>query len=118
MGACAPNPRQPVSGRAVRRLGEVRDPFPMEPPAGAEELWIDVDGVRVHAVEWNGAGERQVLLVHGLGGSTITWAPVAGELARRLPARITAVDLPGFGVNRPAAYDPQRLRYRRPLLQL
>ena len=50
-----------------------------------EERWLDVDGFRVHAVEW-GNGDARVLLVHGLGGNTISWEPVASD-ARRAPAR-------------------------------
>jgi pimeloyl-ACP methyl ester carboxylesterase len=64
-----------------------------------QERWLDVDGFRVHAVEW-GDGDARVLLVHGLGGHTISWEPVAPELAERLHATVTAVDLPGFGLTR------------------
>jgi pimeloyl-ACP methyl ester carboxylesterase len=53
----------------------------------------------VHAVEW-GDGDASVLLVHGLGGHTISWEPVGPELADRLQATVTAVDLPGFGLTR------------------
>ncbi|MFL6107772.1 MAG: alpha/beta fold hydrolase [Marmoricola sp.] len=35
------------------------------------------------------------LLVHGLGGSSVTWAPVIEELSKMGP--VVAVDLPGFG---------------------
>lgn len=64
-----------------------------------QERWLDVDGFRVHAVEW-GDGDARVLLVHGLGGHTISWEPVAPEMAERLRATVTAVDLPGFGLTR------------------
>src|SRR5215210_3073716 len=64
-----------------------------------EERRLDVDGFRVHAVEW-GDGDARVLLVHGLGGHTISWDPVAPEMAERLHATVTAVDLPGFGLTR------------------
>jgi pimeloyl-ACP methyl ester carboxylesterase len=40
------------------------------------------------------------LLVHGLGGHTISWEPSAPGLAERLHATVTAVDLPGFGLTR------------------
>jgi pimeloyl-ACP methyl ester carboxylesterase len=63
------------------------------------ERWLDVDGFRVHAVEW-GDGDARVLLVHGLGGHTISWEPVAPEMAEGLHATVTAVDLPGFGLTR------------------
>jgi pimeloyl-ACP methyl ester carboxylesterase len=64
-----------------------------------QERWLDVDGFRVHAVEW-GDGEARILLVHGLGGHTINWEPVGPELAGRMHASVTAVDLPGFGLTR------------------
>lgn len=64
-----------------------------------KERWLDVDGFRVHAVEW-GDGDTPVLLVHGLGGHTINWEPVGPPLAQRLRATVTAVDLPGFGLTR------------------
>lgn len=63
------------------------------------EAWLDADGFRVHSVQW-GAGETRVLLVHGLGGHTISWEPSAPGLAERLRATVTAVDLPGFGLTR------------------
>jgi pimeloyl-ACP methyl ester carboxylesterase len=64
-----------------------------------QERWLDVDGFRLHAIEW-GDGDARVLLVHGLGGHTISWEPVAPEMAERLHATVTAVDLPGFGLTR------------------
>jgi len=89
------------------------------------EHWLDADGFRVHAMEWRGDGgsadrrrraaacdgdkqgggkpgdgDAHVLLVHGLGGHTISWEPVAAGLADRLRATVTAVDLPGFGLTR------------------
>jgi pimeloyl-ACP methyl ester carboxylesterase len=67
-----------------------------------QERWLGVDGFRVHAVEW-GDGDARVLLVHGLGGHTISWEPVGPEMAERLGATVTAVDLPGFGLTRVAA---------------
>jgi pimeloyl-ACP methyl ester carboxylesterase len=68
-----------------------------------QEQWLDADGFRVHAAAWgssqsdNGA---RVLLVHGLGGHTISWEPSAAALAERLNATVTAVDLPGSGLTR------------------
>jgi pimeloyl-ACP methyl ester carboxylesterase len=65
----------------------------------AREEWLDADGFRVHAVE-RGDGATRVLLVHGLGGHTLSWEPSATALAERLGATVTAVDLPGFGLTR------------------
>jgi pimeloyl-ACP methyl ester carboxylesterase len=76
----------------------VRDPLPVNQ---GTERWIDVDGVRVHAVEWGDPGrDHRILLVHGLGASTLSWEPVGGGLAAALDATVTAVDLPGFGLTR------------------
>jgi pimeloyl-ACP methyl ester carboxylesterase len=76
------------------------------------QRWVDCDGLLVHTVEWSaahargsepGSGEdvEPLLLVHGLGGSTVSWELVGGELADRLGTTVTAVDLPGFGRTRP-----------------
>ena len=69
-----------------------------------QEQWLDVDGFRVHAVQWGNSagavGGARVVLVHGLGGHTISWEPSAAALAERLHATVTAVDLPGFGLTR------------------
>lgn len=67
-----------------------------------QERWVGADGFRVHAVKW-GAGDTHVLLVHGLGGHTISWEPSAPGLADRVHATVTAVDLPGFGLTRAPA---------------
>jgi pimeloyl-ACP methyl ester carboxylesterase len=67
--------------------------------ADGQERWLDVDGFRVHAMAW-GDGDARVLLVHGLGGHTISWELVAPALADQLRATVTAVDLPGFGLTR------------------
>jgi pimeloyl-ACP methyl ester carboxylesterase len=63
-----------------------------------------VGGVRVHTEEWTpSAGAtrgRRVLLVHGLGASTVSWQPVAAILAEATGATVTALDLIGFGRTR------------------
>jgi pimeloyl-ACP methyl ester carboxylesterase len=64
-----------------------------------KESWIQAEGFDLHAVEW-GDGATRVLLVHGLGGHTISWEPVGPALAERLRATVTTVDLPGFGLTR------------------
>jgi pimeloyl-ACP methyl ester carboxylesterase len=65
------------------------------------ERWIEADGLSVHTVEW-GTGERgdRVLLVHGLGASTVSWELVGGGLAEALGVDVAAVDLGGFGLTR------------------
>ena len=57
---------------------------------------------------------RASLLVHGLGGHTISWEPSAAALAERLHATVTAVDLPGFGLTRIPPGSPRHPRNARP----
>lgn len=56
--------------------------------------YLDLDGP-VHHVVWDGPDERTFVLVHGLGGSVLSWAAVASGLAER--GRVVALDLAGFG---------------------
>jgi pimeloyl-ACP methyl ester carboxylesterase len=56
--------------------------------------FADLD-VPVHHVEWDGPAERTFVLVHGLGGSLLSWLLVGPELARC--GRVLALDLYGFG---------------------
>jgi len=67
------------------------------------ERWIEVDDLRVHAVEWRNSRRSRndrVLLVHGLGGNTISWELVGASLADQLETDVTAIDLAGFGQTR------------------
>src|SRR4051812_29458978 len=71
------------------------------------ERWFDADGRWVYTAEWEAAearaGATPVVLVHGLGASTVSWELVGQGLADRLGARVTALDLPGFGRSRTTA---------------
>lgn len=83
------------------------------------ERWVDCDGCWVHTVDWEPAvvrsGADPVVLVHGLGGSTVNWDLVGSALATALGTRVTALDLPGFGRTR--AHDrPASFRVHRELL--
>jgi pimeloyl-ACP methyl ester carboxylesterase len=60
-------------------------------PLEGVELWVD---------RWSGGRRAHVLLLHGLGGNSVTWHGVAPVLARSLEADVLAVDLPGFGRSR------------------
>ena len=73
--------------------------------------YLEIDGVRVHTVGWTpaatephaterGTAKRQIVLIHGLGASTLSWQPVGQILADRFDATVTAVDLIGFGRTR------------------
>jgi pimeloyl-ACP methyl ester carboxylesterase len=67
------------------------------------ETWHSADGHLVHAIESHGAAGAAsspvptVVLVHGLGGSTVNWELVRAGLADRLATRVVAFDLAGFG---------------------
>ena len=73
-------------------------------PEGAPRhgLELELDGFELHAERWSGGGQGHVLLLHGLGGNSVTWHGVAPELARAARAEVLAVDLPGFGRSRTA----------------
>ena len=47
-----------------------------------------------------------ILLVHGLGGSTVNWELVGGHFADVLGTTVTAIDLPGFGRTRSESGSP------------
>ncbi len=59
-----------------------------------QSQWIDLDGP-THFVAWDGPRERTFVLVHGLGGSLLSWLSVGPGLASH--GRVFALDLPGFG---------------------
>ena len=79
------------------------------------ERWFDAEGRWVHTADWEPAEPRAgavpVVLVHGLGASTLSWELVGAGLADRLGTRVTALDLPGFGrsrARRPATMSSHR----------
>ena len=57
---------------------------------------VDVDGARF-AWRENGTGDETVLLLHGLGGSRLSWEPQLDEIGER--CRVVAWDLPGYGAS-------------------
>lgn len=77
-----------------------------------DSRWADLDGP-THYVEWDGSGGRTFVLVHGLGGSLLSWLAVGPGLARH--GRVLALDLPGFG-RTPRAGRRSRLTDARRLL--
>ncbi|MBK5287054.1 MAG: alpha/beta hydrolase [Acidimicrobiia bacterium] len=72
--------------------------------SSTHEVWFDAGHSLVHTVQWQPPVESPtappVLLVHGLGGSTVNWDLVGQGLANRFGSRVTAIDLPGFGRTR------------------
>jgi pimeloyl-ACP methyl ester carboxylesterase len=77
-----------------------------------QSRWANLGGP-VHYVHWNGPAERTFVLVHGLGGSLLSWLAVAPRLARR--GRVFALDLAGFG-RTPRAGRRSRVSDNRTLL--
>jgi len=84
----------------------------LSPWPGVVDTRLDVDGrpVRVLRAESRRAAGDGVpqLLVHGLGGSSVTWVEVMGGLAEHGP--VVAVDLPGFGRTTPRDGDALTVR--------
>jgi pimeloyl-ACP methyl ester carboxylesterase len=68
-------------------------------PAGEPAGFVVVvePGDRIHFLDWGGAGEPGVLLVHGLSASGWVWAPVARRLIGA--RRTVALDLRGHGLS-------------------
>jgi pimeloyl-ACP methyl ester carboxylesterase len=84
-------------GIATYRIG-VPSAIPSDPSDEPPGFVVVVDpGDRIHFLDWGGAGEPGVLLVHGLAATSWVWAPVA----RRLIAarRTVAMDLRGHGLS-------------------
>jgi pimeloyl-ACP methyl ester carboxylesterase len=73
-------------------------------PPGARDLFFDVNGVRLHLLDWGGPdGQAQgppVFCVHANGYLGALWHPIAVDLGEH--AHVFAVDLPGHGDSDPA----------------
>jgi pimeloyl-ACP methyl ester carboxylesterase len=70
------------------------------PDPGAEPAGFVVEvvpGERIHFLDWAGAGDPGVLLLHGLSNTSWSWAPVARRL--RGVRRVVAMDLRGHGLS-------------------
>src|SRR6188472_83986 len=62
------------------------------------DTYLDVNGRPARVLTAPGpraSGDSPQLLVHGLGGSAVTWVEVVEGLSEHGP--VVAVDLPGFG---------------------
>jgi len=80
--------------RAARRVP------PWAAMRAPESATLRVRGFELHADRWQGGERRHVLLLHGLGGNSVTWHGVAPGLAESAQASVLAIDLPGFGRSR------------------
>lgn len=60
--------------------------------------YVDTRFGPLHRVEFGGSG-HPILLVHGLGGSTVNWNALGPRLTTL--GRVEAIDLPGFGLTPP-----------------
>ncbi|MBI4233269.1 MAG: alpha/beta hydrolase [Chloroflexi bacterium] len=66
----------------------------MSTPAPTERF-IQVNGLRLHYVEWGEGNRRPVLLLHGIAAHARYWDPLAKSLCREY--RVIALDLRGHG---------------------
>jgi pimeloyl-ACP methyl ester carboxylesterase len=87
----------------------VRSPSESHPAAVDPPSFVVLvePGDRIHFQDWGGVGAPGVVLVHGLGATSWTWAPVARRIAGA--RRTVAMDLRGHGLSdaptEPGAYD-------------
>lgn len=72
-------------------------------------MFFECDGVKLH-YEISGEGKDPVLLLHGWGGSTESWLPVARDLSAT--KRVINLDFPGFGLSSepPSAWSVSEYR--------
>ncbi|GAA4012616.1 alpha/beta fold hydrolase [Hymenobacter fastidiosus] len=66
--------------------------------AGTQQHWVTADSGRVAYYEWNPAGSRTVLLVHGWEHRASFWGALAKELAAA-GYRVVALDGPAHGAS-------------------
>jgi len=81
-------------------------------PELPEPTTIDIDGPIVFR-EWSGPEETTFVLIHGLGGSHLSWVQVAQGLSGL--GRVVAPDLPGFGRSPAAGRGTRIMDLRRSL---
>jgi pimeloyl-ACP methyl ester carboxylesterase len=86
---------------------------PPDPSAEPEGFVVNVDSAdRIHFLDWGGPASDdapRLLLVHGLGQTAWSWAPVARRL--RAAGRVVAMDLRGHGLSDAPThgYEPDTL---------
>lgn len=72
--------------------------------AGFENRVEEIRGARIHALVGGPGDGDPLVLLHGLGGSSANWAPLAPRLAAS--RRVVLVDLPGHGRSAPLPAAP------------
>jgi len=82
------------------------------PPGSPDPTTIDLDGPIVFR-EWPGPEDTTFVLIHGLGGSHLSWLQVAPGLSGL--GRVVALDLPGFGRSPAAGRGTRVMDSRRSL---
>ena len=60
-----------------------------------QDLFVEVNSLNIHYLDWGGDSSRTLLLVHGQGGTAHNWDHIAAEL--RDEFRIVALDQRGHG---------------------
>ena len=86
---------------------------PPDPAAEPEGFVLTIDAAdRIHFLDWGGPtgdGAPGILLIHGLGQTAWSWAPVARRL--RAARRVVATDLRGHGLSDAPThgYEPDSL---------
>jgi pimeloyl-ACP methyl ester carboxylesterase len=60
-----------------------------------DDVWVEVNGARIHALGWGERGRRGLVFVHGGGAHAHWWTHVAARFADEY--RVCAVDLSGHG---------------------
>ncbi|ALG06724.1 alpha/beta fold hydrolase [Kibdelosporangium phytohabitans] len=87
----APLTRVPLSDATRPPLDTTQLPWPGE--------HVEAGGVRLHVRRTPGPADETAVYVHGLGGSSMNWTDLAGQLS--LHAQGIAVDMPGAGRSEP-----------------
>lgn len=66
-----------------------------------DDLILSIGPFAVHAGVWRGGDRGRLLLLHGLGGNSLTWDRAGALLAAQLSCLAVAIDCPGFGPTHP-----------------
>ena len=79
----------------------------MPPARTPEDKSVEVNGLRLHYLDWGGDSDRVVVLLHGITGNAHDWDDVAPALRRHY--RVLALDQRGHGDSEwtQAGYWPQ-----------